>query len=69
MNLSVESIFFLVIGLLFLVGVILNWRIFTGSGKLTNRLLGPTVTRIVYSLFGLVLLGLGIGLLFGWITM
>lgn len=48
-------------GGLALVGVALNWRIVSHSGKLLNRLLGDTVARAVYGAVGVVLITLGIG--------
>jgi len=67
MNFSLESILAIVLGLLILLGAILNWQFILRPDRLLNRFMGPTVTRIVYIIVGIVLLGLGIGLLMGWI--
>lgn len=48
------------VGLLSIVGALLNWRIAVGSGKLIPRLLGPVGAKIFMITLGLVLIGLGV---------
>ena len=67
MNFSIETILAIVLGLVVLLGAILNWQFILRPDRLVNRLMGPVVTRIVTSIVGLILLGLGIGLMLGWI--
>jgi threonine/homoserine/homoserine lactone efflux protein len=67
MNFSIEAILAVVLGLVILLGAILNWQFILRPDRLVNRLMGPVVTRIVVFIIGLILLGLGIGLILGWI--
>ena len=67
MNFSLESILVIALGLIILLGAVLNWQFILRPERLVNRLMGPTVTRIVYIILGIVLIGLGVGLLTGWI--
>jgi len=67
MNFSIEAILAIVLGLVVLLGAILNWQFILRPDRLLNRLMGPVVTRIVTFIVGLILLGLGIGLMLGWI--
>jgi hypothetical protein len=53
------------IGLLSIVGALLNWRIAVGPGKLIPRLLGPAGAKIFMILIGLALIGLGIFITIG----
>lgn len=50
------------IGVLAMLGAVLNWRLVTHSGKLFNRLLGNTIARIIYFGVGVVLFFKGIEL-------
>ena len=47
------------VGLLAVLGAVLNWRIVSHSGKLFNRLLGDTAARAIYAAVGVVLIVLG----------
>ena len=55
------------LGILILVGAILNWRIVMSPGKLIPRLLGPTGARIFLFIIGFALIGFGVSLMLGWI--
>ena len=63
------GLLFVLIGLLAMLGSVLNWRLVTHSGKLLNMLLGDRIARGIYFLLGLFLFVLGMGQLFGmnWI--
>jgi hypothetical protein len=63
------GLLFALIGLLAMLGSVLNWRLVTHSGKLLNMLLGDRIARGIYILLGLFLFVLGMGQLFGmnWI--
>ncbi len=50
-----------------ILGAILNWGIVMSSGKLIPRLLGPAVSRVVFVIIGLGLIGLGTGIILGWV--
>ena len=54
------------VGLLAVIGAILNWRIVTRPGKLFNILLGDRVARTIYMAVGLFIFALGIGQIFGF---
>lgn len=53
------------VGVLSIMGALLNWRIVVGSGKLIPRLFGPTGAKIVMVLVGIGLIGYGIALALG----
>lgn len=53
------------VGLLFIVGALLNWRVVVGSGKLIPRLLGPAGAKIVMVTLGVALIAFGICLYLG----
>jgi hypothetical protein len=53
------------VGLLCVVGALLNWGVVVGPGKLIPRLLGPAGARIFMIVIGLVLVGLGLALSLG----
>ncbi|GER80000.1 MAG: hypothetical protein M5U11_13155 [Anaerolineales bacterium] len=63
------GLLFVLIGLLAMLGSVLNWRLVTHLGKLLNMLLGDRIARGIYILLGLFLFVLGMGQLFGmnWI--
>jgi len=65
MNFSIEAILAIILGLVVLLGAILNWQFILRPDRLLNRLMGPIVTRIVTFIVGLILVGLGIGLMLG----
>ena len=48
------------IGLVAILGAVLNWRIVSHSGRILNRLLGDTPARVVYVAAGVVLIVLGV---------
>ena len=49
-----------VLGILVMLGSVLNWRIITRSGKLLNMLLGDNAARVVYFILGIVFVFMGI---------
>jgi small neutral amino acid transporter SnatA (MarC family) len=53
------------LGILIIVGVILNWRIIMSPGKLIPRLLGPTGAKNFLLIIGLPLIGFGVSLMLG----
>jgi hypothetical protein len=53
------------VGILSILGALLNWSIVVGSGKLIPRLLGPIGAKIFMIVAGLVIIGFGIGILLG----
>jgi uncharacterized membrane protein YuzA (DUF378 family) len=65
MNFSLESILAIALGLIILLGAVLNWQFILRPERLVNRLMGPVLTRIVYIIVGIVLMGLGVGLMTG----
>ncbi|GEM_PF-4826590 len=67
MNFSIESILAVALGLIILLGAILNWQFILRPERLVNRLMGAILTRIIYIIVGIVLMGLGVGLMLGWI--
>ena len=56
------------IGLLSILGALLNWRIVVGSGKLIPRLLGPAGAKIFMIILGLALIGLGACIFLGLVA-
>ena len=65
MNETTSGIVLILLGLMSVIGSILNWRFVTRSGKLLNLLLGDTVARIIYVVIGVVVTLLGIAILTG----
>jgi uncharacterized membrane protein YuzA (DUF378 family) len=59
------SIVFLA-GVVTILGALFNWGIVMSPVKLIPRLLGPTISRIVFVVLGIALIGLGLGLTLGW---
>jgi small neutral amino acid transporter SnatA (MarC family) len=59
------GIFGILIGLLCVAGAWLKWSIIMNPAKLLPRILGEKTARIVYVVIGLVLIGIGIGLIYG----
>lgn len=53
------------VGVLAMLGAVLNWRIVTRSGKLLNMVLGDTVARILYFVLGAFLFLKGIEIMIG----
>jgi uncharacterized membrane protein YuzA (DUF378 family) len=62
---TIIGLLFIAIGVLIMIGAVLNWRIVSHSGKLLNRILGDTVARVVYFVVGIFLLLVGVGRLIG----
>ncbi len=60
MKVSTTGIILIMIGLLAVIGAVLNSRIVSHSGKLLNRLLGDQVARAIYSAIGVLLIVLGV---------
>lgn len=67
MDQFVPALVVILIGIVTILGALLNWRIIMNPGKLIPRLLGPAVSRIVFVVAGVALIGLGVGLLLGWV--
>lgn len=65
METTASGMVIIVVGLLSILGALLNWRIVVGSGKLIPRLLGPSGAKIFMILIGLALIGLGTAILLG----
>jgi hypothetical protein len=57
---NMTGVVLLVIGLLAVIGTILNWRIVSHSEKLLNRLLGDKVARAIYAAVGVLLIVFGV---------
>ena len=65
MNSSIVGILLIVVGVLMMLGAVLNWRIVTRGGKLFNRMFGDTVARIIYFMTGIFIFIMGVGRLIG----
>jgi hypothetical protein len=65
MDPATTGLIFLGIGVLTMVGAVLDWGIVTRPGKLLNRILGDTVARIIYFAAGIFLFVVGVGRLIG----
>ncbi|HEX5808635.1 MAG TPA: hypothetical protein VFY25_08205 [Anaerolineales bacterium] len=65
MDATLTGLVLLAIGILIMVGSVLNWAIVTRPGKLFNRIFGDTVARIIYFVAGIFLFVVGIGRLIG----
>lgn len=68
MDQTSSGIIVIFVGLLSILGALLNWRIIVGSGKLIPRLLGPAGAKIFMILLGLALIGLGICIWLGLVA-
>ena len=64
-----ETFIFILLGLVFVLGSLFNWRILMNPGKLLNRLMGQKVGRLVYLAAGIIFLLVGIGLITGWVNL
>ena len=53
------------VGVLTMLGAVLNWRIVTHAGKIFNRLFGDTMARVIYFVAGVFLFIKGIELMIG----
>jgi len=62
---TTAGIILVLVGLLAMIGTVLNWRLVTHSGKLFNRLFGDKVARIIYFGVGIFLFIKGIELAIG----
>lgn len=60
MNSTVTGYLMVALGILAMLGSVLNWRIITRSGKMLNMLLGDKAARVVYFILGLVFVFMGI---------
>ncbi len=65
MDQTVSGMLILSIGVLSIVGAVLNWRMVVGPGKLIPRLLGPAGAKIFMILLGLGLIVFGILIFLG----
>ncbi|MBI5296248.1 MAG: hypothetical protein HY869_12305 [Chloroflexi bacterium] len=67
---TVSGILIILLGLLTMIGSVLNWGLVTRPGKLLNILLGDMVARTIYFVIGILLLVLGVDMAFGlhWIV-
>jgi hypothetical protein len=64
-NATVTGLIFITIGVLIMVGAVLNWSIVSRSRKLLNIIFGDTVARVIYFIAGVFLFLVGIGRLIG----
>ena len=62
---ALVGLLLIVIGILTMVGAVLNWRIVSHPGKLLNMLLGDKAARVIAFLVGALTFVLGIGELIG----
>jgi len=60
MSNTVTGFVMIAIGIVAIIGAVLNWRVVSYSGKLLNCLFGDSVARAVYEAVGLVLVALGV---------
>ena len=60
MSATATGYLMVVLGILVMLGSVLNWRIITRSGKLLNMLLGDNAARVVYFILGIVFVFMGI---------
>lgn len=60
-----SGLLLIAIGILAMLGAVLNWRIVTHSGKLFNILFGDKVARSIYFIVGAAMFVLGVGELIG----
>ena len=67
MNQIIPGVVVVLAGIITILGALLNWRIVMNPGKLIPRLLGPKISQVVFVIVGIVLIGLGIGLILGWV--
>ena len=65
MDKSTSGMVFIGIGLLSILGALLNWRVVVGSGKLIPRLLGPAGGKIFIIIVGVALICLGAAMMTG----
>jgi small neutral amino acid transporter SnatA (MarC family) len=65
MDKATSGLILIGIGVLSILGALLNWRIVVGSGKLIPRLLGPTGAKIFMIIVGVALIGLGAAVMAG----
>ena len=61
MNDTVTGVVMIAIGIVAIIGAVLNWRIVSHSGKLLNRIFGDRIARAVYAAVGFMLMILGAG--------
>ncbi len=59
------GILLIALGVLSMLGAVLNWRIVSHSGKLLNLLLGDKPARVIYFAVGMFVMFLGVGKLIG----
>jgi hypothetical protein len=64
-NSTVTGWIFIAMGVLIMVGSVLNWGIVSRPGKLFNLMFGDTIARIIYFVAGIFLFVVGIGKLIG----
>ncbi len=67
MNQIIPGSIVILAGVITILGALMNWRIVMNPGKLIPRLLGPALSRIVFVVLGFALIGLGFGILLGWV--
>jgi len=65
MNQILPGVIVCLTGGVMILGAVLNWGIIMSPGKLIPRLLGPAVSRIVFVIAGIALIGLGAGIMLG----
>jgi hypothetical protein len=64
----ISGMLVIVIGVLSILGALLNWRIVVGSGKLIPRLLGPAGAKVFMVVVGLACIVLGTSLMLGLVN-
>lgn len=69
MDSTIAGLILIAVGVLAMLGAVLNWSIVSRSGKLLNMALGDTLARIIYFLVGVFLFLKGIETVIGadWI--
>ena len=65
LNATVTAWIFIALGVISIVGAVLNRRIVSRSGKLFNLIIGDTVARVIYFIGGVFLCMVGISKLIG----
>lgn len=61
LNATITGLLFVAMGVITMVGVVLNWGIVSRPGKLFNLIFGDTIARVIYFLAGVFLFIVGIG--------
>ena len=65
MSVAATGLLLIAMGVLIMVGAVLNWGIVTRPGKLFNRIFGDAAARVIYFVAGIFLFFVGIGRMIG----